>query len=615
MLLADYLSDEALILRLCRSRLKEASRRAEWVSNSNFDSEVAQFLPPRRQWNRFRPQHRAGVDSKKVALRSLLTATLHLRHEPSEWADRLNQLLNGIRQRVFVDAEFAFTAPEVRAVHKKGKEYRPLSRFSLEDKLVDGAVARYLRDKLDPSLDRGAMAFRARPPEGEPTPSTTYALGQLLNRRSATANNSSLFVAECDIMAFFDCVSHEVALRHFQRLVAMPQMLDTGPVEPRAIRIFTAYLACYSFQENVQQRFMPGFLIHHPKAVIKWPKSELCVLHGDLAGKRIGIPQGGALSGLIANVVLDQADRRVRGAIAQLEAPAGEYLRFCDDMILLTASKQSCHDVFNAYLAALEELKLPYHSPKKVRFYDASFWEVKSRLPYSWSGRKWFNCVPWIQFVGYQIRYDGLLRIRKASIEKQASKLVERTGKAINALVPRAELRDRVVAPISPDTRFSYRSELAKLRGSLTAMGVGRRNGQTTPDGPNSMCWANGFRGLHQNPFVAGPLKLLDRIRERQLTRLRRKPIRYGEQSRHGGSGAFHANGRYANSYVGQFQNAGGQELIRHPYQAGRLDQWFLEPLYGSLNWLHGQLKKVEKSVRKHLTDVAEALNLPWTRH
>lgn len=602
MLLADYLSDEALILRLCRSRLKEARRRAECVSRGDFDPEVAQYLPPRRQWNRFRPRNRAGADSMKVALRSLLTATLHLRHQTSGWATRLNRLLSSVHQRVFVDAEFAFTAPEVRAVHKKGKEYRSLSTFSLEDKLVDGAVARYLRDKLDPSLDRGAMAFRAKPPEGEPMPSTTYALAQLLSRRSATAN-SSLFVAECDIVGFFDCVSHEVALRQFQRLVAMPQMLDTGKVDPRAIQIFNAYLACYSFNEDVQLRFKPEYCRRHPDRKIDWPEDELRGLHGDLSRKRIGIPQGGALSGLIANVVLDLADRRVRGAIAQSEDdPAVEYLRFCDDMILLTASEQSCHDVFNAYLAALEELKLPYHPPKTVRFYNPSFWKVKSRLPYLWSGRKWFNCVPWIQFVGYQIRYDGLLRIRKASIEKQALKLVERTGKAINALVPRAELRARVVAPISPDTPFSYRSELAKLRGSLTAMGVGRRNGQTIPDGPNSMCWANGFRGLHQNPFVAGPLKLLDRIRERQLWRLRRKPIRYGEQSRPRGSGAFRANGRYARSYVGQFQNAGGQELIRRPYQAaGCWDQWFLGPLYGSLNWLHWQFKQFEEKVRKAL--------------
>lgn len=583
MLLADYLSDEALILRLCRSRLKEARRRAECVSNDDdFDAEVAQFLPPRRQWNRFRPQSRAGVDSTKVALRSLLTATLHLRPQEPEWARRLNRLLSSVRQRVFVDAEFAFTAPEVRAVRKTGKKYRSLSTFSLEDKLVDGAVARYLRDKLDPSLDRGAMAFRARPPEGE-TPSTTYALGRILRKRLATAHNSGLFVAECDIVGFFDCVSHEVALRQFQRLVAMPQMLDTGPVDPRAIQIFNAYLACYSFSEDVQLRFKPEYCRRHPDREIYWPEPELMRLHGDLNGKRIGIPQGGALSGLIANVVLDQADRRVRGAIAQQsDDSAGEYLRFCDDMILITASKQSCYDVFNAYLSALEELKLPYHSPKKVRFYNASFWKVKSRLPYLWSGRKWFNCVPWIQFVGYQIRYDGLLRIRKASIEKQASKLVERTGKIISALVRRAELRDRVVAPISPDTRFSQRSELASLRGSLTAMGVGRRNDQTTPDGPNSMCWANGFRGLHQNPFVAGSLKLLDRIRERQLLRLRRKPIRYGEQSRPRGSGAFRANGRYASSYVGQFQNAGGQELIRNPYRAGWLGRWLLEPFFRS---------------------------------
>ncbi len=394
-------------------------------------------------------------------------------------------------------------------------------------------------------------------------------------------------------MSFFDCVSHEVALHQLQRLVAMPRMGATEPVDPRAIRIFQAYLDCYSFQENIQQRLMPELRLTHPTRVIEWPQNELMRLHGSLEGTRIGIPQGGALSGLIANAVLDLADRSVRAAIARSDDAGGEYLRYCDDMILLTTSQCSCRQAFNAYLAAMDELKLPCHPPSKVRFYDASFWDVKSRLPYQWSGRKWFNCVPWIQFVGYQVRYDGLLRIRKTSVRKQAQKLVEKTGRTISGLVPCAEPGNRVVPPLAPATPLSRSSILASLKGRLIAMGIGRTRGLGATSGPLPHCWANGFRGLHQRPFVAGPLKLLDRIRERQLSRFRRKPIRYGSQTQPGRGTGVRFRSRYANSYVGQFENQGGEKLIQNPYRAGCLERWLCEPLYGCAKWLRERLNQL----------------------
>ncbi len=180
MSLDDYLSEDALILRLCRMRLMEASRRAEWESSHQFQPQITRYLPPRRQWNQLRHRAGRGMNPEHVALHSLLTATRKLRPQSSAWADELNQLLSRIRQRALGDGAFAFTAPRMQAVHKKGREYRPLSTFGLEDKLVEGAAARYFRDLLDASMDLGSMAFRATPPPPQLSPSTTTALGRLL---------------------------------------------------------------------------------------------------------------------------------------------------------------------------------------------------------------------------------------------------------------------------------------------------------------------------------------------------------------------------------------------------------------------------------------------------
>jgi hypothetical protein len=77
----------------------------------------------------------------------------------------------------------------------------------------------------------------------------------------------------------------------------------------------------------------------------------------------------------------------------------------------------------------LEEQKLPYHKPKAVWFYDKNFWGRKSKAPYRWTGKKWFGCVPWVQFVGYQVRYDGLVRIKKDSFNKHLLRPRETTDK------------------------------------------------------------------------------------------------------------------------------------------------------------------------------------------
>ncbi|MBK8362805.1 MAG: hypothetical protein IPL24_03750 [Bacteroidetes bacterium] len=50
----------------------------------------------------------------------------------------------------------------------------------------------------------------------------------------------------------------------------------------------------------------------------------------------MGIPQGGALSGLIANLVLDFADRKMQS----LNDSKLLYVRFCDDMIIIHPSKK-----------------------------------------------------------------------------------------------------------------------------------------------------------------------------------------------------------------------------------------------------------------------------------
>jgi hypothetical protein len=119
----------------------------------------------------------------------------------------------------------------------------------------------------------------------------------LLAQRQVHANRG-LFVAECDIKGFFDCVAHHVAERALDELIADAKRKNPNfNVHPRALEIFEAYLACYSFLRNVRQGAELELKRRRPEATYPWYEDELRHLHGaDATLERIGVPQGGALT-------------------------------------------------------------------------------------------------------------------------------------------------------------------------------------------------------------------------------------------------------------------------------------------------------------------------------
>ncbi len=164
--------------------------------------------------------------------------------------------------------------------------------------------------------------------------------------------------------------------------------------------------------------------------------------------------------------------------------------------------------------------------------YGREFWtEAKSKSPYRWTGAE--GGVPWVSFVGYQVRYDGVLRVRKASIERELKKQIAVAGTVMRLV--RMATRERARRRI----RLARRQVLHRLRLRMSAMSVGRRSLSTPAGTPAVQCWCAGFRLLHSNPFVASQLGTLDRGRERQIARVRRalEKLREGAQERQGRRG------------------------------------------------------------------------------
>ncbi|MBI1355766.1 MAG: hypothetical protein GC160_15610 [Acidobacteria bacterium] len=523
---AEFFSGDAIIRELCKARLSIASQRHEALFLHNIDrtkrpaEEVPitwgdvslEIFPPRRQWNRHRPKDRSGR-GRNIALETLLRAVRRLTKETptASWVGRLKATVAAIRARALDAPGFAFASPTIMPEVKDAKShaYRPLASFPLSDRIIDCLTARYFRTTLDHALKESCLAFRPRRDGRHAGLDGVWA-------KRPVAHGGTVFVAECDIMGFYDCVAHSTARSSLGRLVADAKSIDPDvEIDPRALEIFDSYLACYSFLRSVRGEAEPTLQSKRPKGSYPWREQQLLELHG--YGEpldNIGVPQGGSISTLIANAVLHAADTAVEPFVQQQDVT---YLRYCDDMILLGQDQDACKQAFVSYCDTLKELKLPIHKPDSLKPYDGDtrkdFWRAKSKPVYPWASPQVLNSYPWVQFLGYQIRYDGAVRVRRSSIAKESAKLATTADKLLRVLRQSN----------APNIRRGARSIKHRFRMKLIAMSVGRRDVGQALGEPLPNCWANGFRWLTGKLILASNLRALDRQRERQISRVARR--------------------------------------------------------------------------------------------
>jgi hypothetical protein len=331
-----------------------------------------------------------------------------------------------------------------------------------------------------------------------------------------------MWVAECDIRSFFDCVAHGIAREAFAELIQdATRVSPKTRISDRAMMILEAYFRSYSFSKNIQDDATKALKIRDPDGSFPWPSAELETLHQSKDLRDIGVPQGGALSGVIANAVLHIADKRIE-KLRRSSKKAFTYLRYCDDMILLSNDCTTCNRAFECYTLVLRELLLPMHLPKNVTTYDDHFWEGKSNAPYLWFNLREKCGIPWIQFVGFQIRHDGLIRVRPKSLKKQRSRITTAADNLLSTLNPGRTAKGEN-PPFAKGIRKRKAQIVHRFRQQLISVSVGRRTRGQDLSIPMPMCWANGFRGMVGRNVVQSMLKTLDRHRERQVQRVIRR--------------------------------------------------------------------------------------------
>lgn len=185
---------------------------------------------------------------------------------------------------------------------------RPLGIPTVLDRLIQQAIAQVVVPIFDPTFSDSSFGFRP----GRSAHDAVYKVREYIQKGYRIA-------VDMDLSKFFDTVNHDVLMHRVTRKVS----------DKRVLRLTGKYLRA-------------GVMVN-----------------GRLQETRLGVPQGGPLSPLLANVLLDDLDK-------ELEKRGHRFVRYADDFIVLVKSRQAGERVMQNLQRFLERnLKLKINREKR----------------------------------------------------------------------------------------------------------------------------------------------------------------------------------------------------------------------------------------------------------
>jgi RNA-directed DNA polymerase len=206
-------------------------------------------------------------------------------------------------------------------IDKDGGGKRTLGIPTVLDRTIQQAIAQVLTPLYDPTFSDHSHGFR-------PMRSALDAIEEM--REEGLKKGRRCHVVDCDLEKFFDTVDN-------QKLMGRLRQRTTDP----------------------------GLLA----LVLKYLKAGAISQQGHFEEQLRGVPQGGPLSPLLANILLDELDD-------QLEERGHKFVRYADDFVILCGSPRAGQRILRSVRVFLaDKLKLIVNEAKSrvVKLAEASF--------------------------------------------------------------------------------------------------------------------------------------------------------------------------------------------------------------------------------------------------
>jgi len=238
-------------------------------------------------------------------------------------------------------------------IPKDNGQKRQLGIPTVVDRVIQQAIAQVLTPLYEPQFSDHSYGFRPK-----------RNAHQALNKCKEYITSGYGYAVDLDLEKFFDKVNHSKLIEVLCRTVK----------DGRVVSLIHKYL-----NAGVQ-------------------------VGSSLEASKLGVPQGGPLSPLLSNIMLNELDK-------ELERRGHKFVRYADDMVILCRSKRSAERIIESLTRFIEgKLFLKVNRDKsqtvpvsKVKFLGYSFYKIKG---------------------------EGRLRIHPKSVAKMKAKLKELTSRS-----------------------------------------------------------------------------------------------------------------------------------------------------------------------------------------
>jgi len=237
-----------------------------------------------------------------------------------EWEAIRGQLLAGTYQPQPVKR---------KEIPKPGGGMRQLGIPTVLDRFIQQCLLQVLQPRFDPTFSQYSYGFRP----GRRAHDAVCAAQRFIQ-------GGRRWVADVDLEKFFDRVNHDVLMGRLAKWIA----------DPRVLGLIRRYLEA-------------GIMAN-----------------GVVMERYEGTPQGGPLSPLLANVLLDEVDK-------ELEKRGLPFARYADDLNVYTGSERAAQDAMATLKRLYTRLRLRVNEDKSTvarawerKFLGFSFWVAPGRV-------------------------------------------------------------------------------------------------------------------------------------------------------------------------------------------------------------------------------------------